>query len=72
VTAADPAAVAAAPVGYCEDMRPYAAWQTDGLCCEYEHCVEHSPFASEETACPVFGHDCPGGVERVRTCEVAD
>lgn len=65
---ADPAAVKAHAVGYCPDMRPFAEWHAHGLCCAYEHCVECSPLTGGPAACPVFGHDCPGGVAVAEFC----
>jgi len=36
--------------------------------CGYEHCIEGMPFTDQGIDCPVFGHDCPGGISQVETC----
>ncbi len=36
--------------------------------CAYEHCIESMPFSDLGMDCPVFGHDCPGGISQVETC----
>lgn len=36
--------------------------------CGYEHCIESMPFSNEGIDCPIFGHDCPGGIKQVQTC----
>ncbi len=36
--------------------------------CGYEHCIEGTPFSDQGIDCPVFGHDCPGGISQVETC----
>lgn len=57
-------------VGYNPDTSPNEHWQRDGLACEYEHCIETMPLQNPagKASCPVFGHDCPGGVERAGHC----
>lgn len=45
-------------------MKDYAK---RGLFCEYEYCIEEQPFDGE-SACPTWGHDCPGGVAKAETC----
>ena len=46
-------------------MKDYAK---KGLFCEYEYCIEEMPLVHGELSCPVWGHDCPGGVAKVGTC----
>jgi hypothetical protein len=58
------------PVGYSENMEPLKDLEDWGMVCAYEHCIERSPLPLErhEGSCPVFGHDCPGGVDLARAC----
>jgi hypothetical protein len=58
-------------VGYSLNLAPNERWETEGLICRFEHCIERMPLRSErwEGSCPVFGHDCPGGTEQVNTCK---
>ena len=46
-------------------------YDQQGLICGWEHCVEHFPLEKEAAAlsCPVFGHDCPGGMNVRAICE---
>lgn len=41
-----------------------------GHMCGYEYCIETFPNEKgNEFACPVFGHDCPGGnKEQIKHC----
>lgn len=57
-------------VGYSIDFSPNLDYEKHGLLCEWEHCIEQMPLAAERTelSCHVFGHNCPGGVERVSEC----
>jgi hypothetical protein len=57
-------------VGYSIDFNPNVNFEEQGLFCEWEHCIEHFQLQdiSNEKSCPVFGHDCPGGPERVKKC----
>lgn len=59
-------------LGYSLNFRANPHWHDQGLLCEYEHCVEHLPIAdpSTDASCPLFGHDCPGGI--VDSCELAE
>jgi hypothetical protein len=56
--------------GYDRDRSPNPGWREQGLCCEYEHCIETMGF--DGASCYVFGHDCPGGKTRVIECEAHD
>lgn len=41
------------------------AFEQMGHMCPYEYCIETQPLhptADGTKSCPVFGHDCPGGV----------
>ena len=51
-------------------MTPNSHYEKNGLFCEWEHCIENMPITSENTelSCPVFGHNCPGGVDKVKIC----
>lgn len=57
-------------IGYSIDFSPNPDYAKHGLICEWEHCIEWMPFTEEPTeySCPVFGHNCPGGVEKVSKC----
>jgi len=58
-------------IGYSIDFSPNPDYARHGLICEWEHCIEQMPITAEttESSCPVFGHNCPGGVERVSKCD---
>lgn len=58
-------------VGYSLNFAPNLDFEEQGLACEYEHCIEHMPLTGGEDACPLWGHDCPGGRRRVVTCPTA-
>lgn len=57
-------------VGYSIDFSPNQDYVKHGLICEWEHCIERMPLTEERTeqSCPVFGHNCPGGVEKISKC----
>jgi hypothetical protein len=57
-------------IGYSIDFSPNPDYARHGLICEWEHCIEWMPLTEEPTeySCPVFGHNCPGGVERISKC----
>lgn len=57
-------------IGYSIDFSPNLDYKKHGLLCEWEHCIEWMPLAAERTelSCPVWGHNCPGGVEKVSKC----
>jgi len=48
-----------------KEMKDY---KKRGLFCEYEYCIEEQPLIGGELRCPVWGHDCPGGIEKLKTC----
>lgn len=58
-------------VGYSINFDSNKDYAQQGLFCEWEHCVEHFPPEEEKTglSCPVFGHDCPGGIEARKPCK---
>jgi hypothetical protein len=58
-------------LGYSPNFSPNEDWEAQGLVCKYEHCIEHMPLKEGhwDGSCPVFGHDCPGGVPQVQTCK---
>jgi hypothetical protein len=58
-------------IGYSIDYSPNLDFEKHRLLCEWEHCIEWMPLTEERTeiSCPVFGHNCPGGVEKVSVCE---
>lgn len=57
-------------IGYSIDFTPNLDYPKHGLICEWEHCIEWMPLTEEITrsSCPVFGHNCPGGVDKVHEC----
>lgn len=57
-------------VGYSVDFSPNLDYEKHGLICEWEHCIEWMPLTAEPTelSCPVFRHNCPGGVEKISIC----
>lgn len=42
-----------------------------GHTCPYEYCIESQELEEEKTelACPIFGHNCPGGEKQVHACK---
>jgi len=56
--------------GYSRCIEPNPHWREQGGFCEYEHCIENMPLKPEptEVSCPVFGHNCPEGEDRVSKC----
>jgi len=60
-------------VGYSLNFAPNLDFEEQGLVCEFEHCIENMPLRREsEDACPMWGHDCPGGRRRIATCPAAE
>jgi len=59
-------------IGYSINTKPNLEYKNQGLSCEWQHCVEHFPITEERTnlSCPVFGHNCPGGIDAVKNCKV--
>ncbi len=57
-------------IGYSLDFSQNLDYEKHGLLCEWEHCIEWMPLTEEqsELSCPVFDHNCPGGVEKVSWC----
>ena len=46
-----------------------------GHMCHYEYCIETQPLhptADGNKSCPIFGHDCPGGVWQAFVCRMND
>lgn len=58
-------------VGYSINFQPNPGYKQQGLLCEWEHCVERFPLREErdDRSCPVFGHDCPGGLGTRTKCQ---
>ena len=58
-------------LGYSEDLDFNEDWQKEGLACGYEHCIENFPLEEKRSkkSCPLFGHNCPGGVKQVKECK---
>lgn len=52
------------------NFRPNEDYQTQGLLCEWAHCIKLMPLIQESggSFCPRFGHDCPGGKEKAVSC----
>lgn len=57
-------------IGYSIDFSPNHNYGKHGLICEWEHCIEWMPLTEKPTkySCPVFGHNCPGGTEKISKC----
>lgn len=57
-------------IGYSIDFSPNPDYTRHNLVCDWEHCIEWMPLTEEPTeySCPAFGHNCPGGVEKVSKC----
>jgi len=57
-------------IGYSIDVSRNKDYRKHGLFCEWEHCIEWMPLTEKSTkkSCLVFGHNCPGGTERVLSC----
>lgn len=49
-------------------FKPMEDYINKGLFCEYEYCIEEQPLEHGELSCPVWGHDCPGGIAKIETC----
>ncbi len=58
-------------VGYSINLTRNKAYKEQGLLCEWEHCVERFPLSDppRQLSCPVFGHDCPGGMVARQACD---
>lgn len=58
-------------IGYSINFQPNSDYEEHGLLCEWEHCVEHFPLREkgDDRSCPVFGHDCPGGIGTRTKCQ---
>ena len=58
-------------IGYSINFNPNPDYEEQGLMCPWQHCIEQTPLRPEnsETSCPIFGHDCPGGIEQVKVCQ---
>lgn len=59
------------PTGYSINFYRNEDYDKQGLACEWEHCIEHMPLKmrTTEQSCPIFGHNCPGGADKVSECE---
>lgn len=58
-------------IGYSIDFTKNNQYKKHGLECEWEHCIEFMPLTSNRTkkSCPIFGHNCPEGSDKVSECE---
>jgi hypothetical protein len=59
-------------VGYIHDFSPLENYFEFNLYCPYEHCIECMECAEsgpDENSCPVFGHNCPGGIDQEEQCK---
>lgn len=61
------------PIGYSINIFENPDYAENGFSCEWEHCIEHSPVEREtsEKSCPLWGHNCPGGLVTLTNCRVA-
>ncbi len=57
--------------GYSIDFSANPEYDQHGLLCEWEHCIELMPLTDKRTrnSCPIWGHNCPGGIEKISECE---
>ncbi|KKK95099.1 hypothetical protein LCGC14_2676210 [marine sediment metagenome] len=55
--------------GYINDFSFNPDWEKHKAICGYEHCIELMPLEHKNTSCPIFGHNCPGGVAMVKECK---
>jgi hypothetical protein len=57
-------------IGYSIAFTPNPDYERHGLVCEWEHCIEWMPLSEKRTkySCPVFGHNCPGGLAQISRC----
>ncbi|MHC4884273.1 MAG: tetratricopeptide repeat protein [Planctomycetota bacterium] len=60
--------------GYSFNSAPNTAWEECGGRCAYSHCIETFPQRNGDGPgiCPLYGHDCPGGPEVLKGCEVVE
>ena len=58
-------------IGYSINLSSNPEYEKQGLLCEWEHCIELMPLSKRLTkiSCPVFGHNCPGGLNKVSSCD---
>lgn len=58
-------------MGYYINIAENHNYKKHNLFCEWEHCIELMPLPHDTSnkACPVFGHECPGGSEKVLKCD---
>ena len=49
--------------------QPMLDYRELGLFCEYEYCIEDLPLDHGDLSCPVWGHDCPGGISKINSCK---
>jgi hypothetical protein len=56
--------------GYSIDFKENLEYEKNGLFCKWEHCIERMPLSKKRTefSCPVFGHNCPGGLVEIKKC----
>lgn len=58
------------PLGYIPYMGEYDNFVVAGHVCMFEYCIETFPLEEgSKIACPLFGHDCPGGDKYLKMCE---
>ncbi|MED3727084.1 hypothetical protein [Priestia filamentosa] len=58
-------------LGYIKRVEANYAYQKQGLICHWEHGIELMPYEKFEhrKRCPIFGHNCPGGIEQATYCK---
>ena len=60
---------------YAQHVGHNHAFEQMGHMCPYEYCIETQPLhptADGNKSCPVFGHDCPGGVWQAFFCRMTE
>ena len=58
-------------LGYVPNFGANEDFDKNGLLCEWEHCIELMPLheVRSNIDCPIFGHECPGGIGQVMKCK---
>ena len=57
-------------MGYVMIFKPNFSFHKQAITmCAWEHCIEYMPLDREELSCPIFGHNCPGGLAQVSICK---
>jgi len=47
----------------------YSIMNQPNTICPWEHCIEFMPLEYGDLQCPIFGHNCPSGLEQADECK---